>query len=187
MMKQRILNAGFLLGILGIFLTVSGCGAAHVRKEMQALDLDRYEKVYISDVRVYSLEKSAKDNKALLAKIEEWKVFARKELESYVEDSRYELLKNPPTANESVLLADLDIKVTYGNRALRYWGFFGAGAGGVDSTLTVADSRTREKKFIAKGASDLTIGFFGGNMEAVLKSNIENLIKQYPKRPGEFN
>ena len=187
MMRQRISNAGFLLGIFGVFVTVSGCGAAHVRKELQAFDLDRYEKVYISDVRVYSLEKSAKDNKALLAKIEEWKVFARKELESYVKDSRYELLKNPPTANESVLLADLDIKVAYGNKALRYWVGFGAGSGGVDSTLTVTDSRTGEKKFIAKGESDLSMGAFGGNMEAVLKSNIENLIKQYPKRPGEFN
>jgi hypothetical protein len=187
MIGRRLLNAGLLMGIIGISLTLIGCGAAHVRREVQASDLDSYDAVYISDVRVYSLEKSAKNNKVLIAKIEEWKAFARKELESYVKDSRYELMKNPPTGKERVLLADLDIKVTYGNRALRYWVGFGAGAGRIKSILTATDSRTGEQKFIAKGDSNLSVAAFGGDMDAVLRSNIKKLIEQYPKRPGEFS
>ena len=183
MIRRRVLEFGFIVGMLGSFLAVTGCGKVHVRKAVESPDLNLYDKVYITSVKVYSEEESAKDNKDLLAKIEEWKIYARSEMESYVKNSRYQLLLTPPTEKERVLLVDLDIKVTYGNKALRYWVGFGAGAGGVDSRLTVTDSRTGEKKFEVTGDSDLSVGSFGGNMEAVLKSNIKSLIEQYPKRP----
>ncbi|MBL0059033.1 MAG: DUF4410 domain-containing protein [Elusimicrobia bacterium] len=183
MIQRKILGIGLIVGMLGGFLTVTGCGKVHVRKAVWSSDLHLYDKVYITDVKVYSEEESAKGNKDLLAKIEEWKTYARSEMESYVKNSRYQLLLTPPTEKDRVLLVKLDIKVTYGNKALRYWVGFGAGSGGVDSRLTVTDSRTGEKKFEVTGDSDLSVGAFGGNMEAVLKSNIKSLIEQYPKRP----
>jgi hypothetical protein len=183
---KRLRTVGLLLGLVGILTGLTGCGKVHVRKEVESSDLDLYKKVYITDVRVYSEEKSAQTNQELQSKIQEWKVFARNEMESYVKGSRYELMSTPPTEKEKVLLVDLDIKIAYGNKALRYWVGFGAGSGGVDSKLTVTDNRSGEKKFVAVGESDLSIGAFGGNMEEVIRSNIKNLIAQYPKRTGEF-
>ncbi len=79
----------------------------------------------------------------------------------------------------------LDIDMVYGSRAKRYWGGFGAGRGSVDSVLTVSDNQTGEQKFRAVAESDLSVGGFGGSMEAVLKENVRELVDQYPRAPDE--
>lgn len=150
---------------------------------MASPDLHQYEKVYISDIRVYSKEEAAKDNAELQAKMDEWKLFARNELEGYLNDSHYRLVEKIPPDGEQVLVVDLDINLAYGNRALRYWVGFGAGKGGVNSVLIVADSKTGEEKFRAVAESDLAMGGFGGDMEGVLKANIKELVDQYPDAP----
>jgi hypothetical protein len=114
--------------------------------------------------------------------MDEWEVFARGELEDYVNDSHYQLINQPPAITEKALIINLDIDLTYGNRALRYWIGFGAGKGGVDSVLTAIDSETGDEKFRATAESDLSVGAFGGDMEAILKQNIRELVDQYPRR-----
>ncbi len=104
--------------LLLLVLTLYGCGAAHVRTDMESTDLHQYENVFISEVRVYSEED-------------------------------------------------------------------GAGKGSVASVLMVTDSQTGEDKFRAAADSDMTMGAFGGDMEAVLKKNVRALVDQYPRAPDE--
>jgi hypothetical protein len=177
------LKRPYLLSLLIMIVTLYGCGAAHVRTEVASNDLHQYDKVHISDVRVYSLEESAKTNEELKAKMDEWKIFARRELEAYINESHYQLVEENQPDNPLLLIVDLDINIAYGNRAMRYWVGFGAGKGGVDSTLIVTDNITGQEKFRAVAESDLAIGGFGGNMEKVLKSNIKKLVDQYPEAP----
>jgi hypothetical protein len=124
---------------------------------------------------------AAKDNEALQVKMVEWESFSRDELESYVNESHYQLMNEAPVSGEKALVVNLDIDLVYGNRAARYWGGFGAGKGSVDSVLTVTDSQTGEEKFRAVAESDLAMGAFGGDMGSVLKGNIKQLVDQYPR------
>lgn len=55
------------------------------------------------------------------------------------------------------------MNVQYGNRALRWAVSFGAGKGGVNSILTVKDSKTWDIKYKAHADSDLAMGGAGGD------------------------
>lgn len=181
MRPDKLLNSHFPLTLLLLAATLNGCGVAHVRTEVESSDLHEYDKMFISEVDVHSQEVAAQDNAELQDKMVEWEAFSRAELEGYVNDSHYQLMSEPPTGTEKALVAILDIDLVYGSRAARYWGGFGAGKGSVDSVLTVIDSQTGEKKFEAVAESDMAMGAFGGDMGAVLKKNIQDLVDQYPR------
>ena len=185
MNAERSLTSHLSPTLLLLVLTLYGCGAAHVRTDMASADIHQYEKIFISEVDVHSQEESARNNTELQAKMDEWEIFARGELEAYVNDSHYQLLAEPPGAAEKALIINLDIDMVYGSRAKRYWVGFGAGRGSVDSVLTVSDSQTGEQKFRAVAESDLSVGGFGGNMEEVLKKNVRELVDQYPRAPDD--
>jgi hypothetical protein len=182
MNSENSLTSHFPLTLLFLVTTLYGCGVAHVRTDVASSDLHQYDKVFISEVKVQSQEAAAQDNAVLQTQMDEWEVFARGELEDYVNDSHYQLINQPPAITEKALIINLDIDLTYGNRALRYWIGFGAGKGGVDSVLTAIDSETGDEKFRATAESDLSVGAFGGDMEAILKQNIRELVDQYPRR-----
>jgi len=176
--------------LLLLVLTLIGCGPTHVRTdhvrtEMASADIHQYEKVFILGVDVDSQEETARDSAELQAKMDEWEIFARGELESYVNDSHYQMLTEPPGAAEKALIMNLDIDMVYGSRAKRYWVGFGAGRGSVDSVLTASDNQTGEQKFRAVAESDLSVGGFGGDMGEVLKKNVRELVDQYPRAPDE--
>lgn len=185
MNSENLLTSFFPLTLLLLVTTLYGCGAAHVRTDVASSDLHQYDKVFISEVKVHSQEAAAQDNAELQTQMDEWEVFARGELENYVNDSHYQLISQPPAITEKALIINLDIDLTYGNRALRYWVGFGAGKGGVYSVLTAADSETGVEKFRAVAESDLVMGGFGGDIEAVLKQNIWELVDQYPRVADE--
>lgn len=170
------------LAVFSMILFLTACGAAHVRTDVNANDLFSYDNVLIKEVKVYSLEAAAKDNDALQLKLKDWEMFSRNELESYVENSQYKLVDSIDAATGQTLLVDLDVNVTYGNRALRWAVGFGAGKGGVNSVLTVKDAQSGEVKFRARADSDLSMGGAGGDVGAVLKRNIRKLVDQYPER-----
>ena len=185
MNTENQLTGCFSLTLLLLVTTLYGCGVAHVRTDVASSDLHQYDKVFISEVNVHSQEAAAQDNAVLQAQMDEWEVFARGELENYVNDSHYQLISQPPAITEKALIINLDIDLTYGNRALRYWVGFGAGKGGVDSVLMATDSETGDEKFRAVAESDLSVGAFGGDMEAILKQNIKELVDQYPRVADE--
>ncbi len=184
MNTEYSLNNYFRVTILFLVATLYGCGAAHVRTDVESSDLYDYDQAFISEVKVYSEEEAAEDNEKLQTDMKEWEVFARGELEDYLNESHYQLISQPPASNVKALILNLDIKMTYGSRALRYWVGFGAGKGGVDSVLTVTDSLTGEDKFRAVSDSDMAVGAFGGDMEKVLEKNVAALLDQFSTVAG---
>ncbi len=185
MYPENSLNSHFRLALMFLVATLNGCGVAHVRTEVESSDLHQYDKVFISKIDVHSQEEAAQDNAKLQELMIEWESFARDELEGYVNESHYQLMSEPPTSDEKALVITLDADLAYGNRALRWAVGFGAGQGGVDSVLTVTDSQTGEEKFRAVAESDLVMGGAGGDMQATLKKNIEQLVDQYPRAADE--
>ncbi|MDO8864275.1 hypothetical protein Q6D67_21645 [Haliea sp. E1-2-M8] len=171
-------TSSFILLATTCFL-LFGCGTAHVKTDIQADNMHAYKNVLIEDVRVYSSEESAKTNAPLQEKLKDWELYSRQQLQSHVNSSKYTLVENLDEANGSTLLIDLDINVKYGNRALRWAVGFGAGKGGVDSTITVKDAETGVVKYKAQADSDLSMGGAGGDIGNVLKENISKLLKQY--------
>lgn len=179
------MNSISILRLSVLIITTSilaGCGAAHVRTEVASVDLHDYDFVYVENVNVHSEEASAEDNDKLQKMMIEWEQFARSEFENYVHESHYKLIEQLPDNPQKTLIANLDIDLKYGNRSLRYWVGFGAGKGGVNSVLSVRDAVSEEEKFRSAAESDLAMGGFGGDMQAVLKKNIRELVEQYPRR-----
>ena len=168
-----------ILSVIGISFLLYACGTAHVKTDVAAQDLHQYANIFIQDVRVYSNEASAKNNAPLQEKLKGWQSYTRGQLETYVNSSKFTLVQSLDDIKVDTLLIDLDVNVKYGNRALRWAVGFGAGKGGVDSTLTVKDAKTGEVKYKAYADSDLSGGGAGGDIGDVLEENIRELIKQY--------
>ena len=170
-----------LLASTTLFL-LSGCGVAHITTKEQANDLQSYNQVYINTVDIHSQEPNAATNAKLQNKMVEWESFARNQLENHVQKSNYSLIQSEDQITDNTLIVNLDIDLVYGSRAARYFGGFGAGKGSVDSLLTASDQKTNNVKFKAVAESDLAVGFFGGDMQGVLKDNIKELVQQYPAK-----
>ncbi len=166
-----------LLSIITISFLLHACGVAHVKTEVIAQDINQYTNIFIQNVRVYSNEASAKNNAALQEKLKSWESHSRGQIESYINASKFTLVQSLDDTKGDTLLIDLDVNVMYGNRALRWVVGFGAGKGGVDSTLTVKDAKTGEVKYRGHGDSDLSVGITGGDMGDVLEKNIRKLLK----------
>jgi len=171
-----------LLLTASLVLLFSGCSTTNARTEINVKTNMEYQNVVINDIKVYSEEDSAKTNAPLQQKFKTWQTYANNQLSQHVESSKYNLLtsnKNMPPAS---LLYDLDVNIIYGNRALRWAVGFGAGKGGVHSTLTVRDANTAKIIYQGKGDSELKGGGLGGDMDAILKQNIAALLKRYSMR-----
>ncbi len=170
--------------LLLVLTTLYGCGVAHVRTEVASANWSGYQAAYVKDVRVYSKEEAAKDNQALQDKMVEWHAQSLTQINNYLGRSRLTLLTDPPVESSRTLAVEIDTEVRYGNRALRYFVGFGAGRGGVTSTLTATDADSGAVKFQAESKSNLSVGIGGGDMGRVLKSNITELIKQFGSESG---
>jgi hypothetical protein len=168
-----------LIFLLMTFSLLYGCGAAHVKTDVEAQNIEKYENVLIQKVKVYSNEAAAQENAPLQEKLKGWESYSRGQLEEYLNSSKHKLITSLDEAQGNTLLVDLDVNVKYGNRALRWVAGFGAGKGGVDSTLIVKDAKTGQIKYKASADSDLSVGFAGGDIGSVLKENIKELIKKY--------
>jgi hypothetical protein len=161
-----------------IFTTfLFGCSSLKINTEVEASNFDRYENVYVRDVKVYSNEKNAAGNKALQVKISEWKGFVREELNAYVNSSEFNTVDASKGAE--TLVIDMDVEVVYGNRFLRWFVGFGAGRGQVDTVLTVTDAETQKIKFKAVANSEVRGGGGGGDVGKLLQNNIRHLMKKY--------
>jgi len=166
-----------LIFTTGVFLF--GCASTNLKTDVQSQDVSLYEKIYIGEVRVYSNEVAAKSNVALQKKLKSWEEYSRQQLEGYASDSRLALVDTLEGNTGNTLTIDLDVNVQYGNRALRWAVGFGAGKGGVDSSLVVKDPETGAVKYKAQANSELTMGGAGGDIGDVLEKNIKKLIAQY--------
>lgn len=187
----------FLAAVL--LLLLSACSSSPVRTQTQADDLGRYRNAYIADVIVRSTEDSANARK----ENREVEQFARFELQRIIEESQYRYLAQRPASPVAemdgagdaadaevaapisdelakTLAVTLDMRITWGSRALRYMVGFGAGKGRISSTLTVKDAASGEVKYRSSKDSMIAMGLFGGSMEAVVRQNIADLLAEYP-------
>lgn len=154
-----------------------GCSSLKINTEVEASNFDRYQNVYIRDIKVYSNEKNAAKNDALQARISEWKEYTRGQLNTYVNSTDFNMVGSKKR-NETLVI-DMDVEVVYGNRFLRWFVGFGAGRGKVDTVMTVYDAKTNAVKFKAVANSDLKGGGGGGDVGKLLQNNIRHLMKQY--------
>ncbi|GAB1266190.1 hypothetical protein NBRC116493_34730 [Aurantivibrio infirmus] len=182
-MKNKIGKNTALLLLASLLTMLVGCGSVHTRTDIAGESLDQYKIAYIVEPKVYSMEEAAETNKALQDKLWSWKSFAQKDLESYFHGNGYKVVFDLPNVyTQEIMMVDLDVNVKYGNRALRYWVGFGAGAGSVDSVLKIMDLESGEELFKAVAESDLSVGRYGGDVGAVVKKNIQALVNQVPIR-----
>ena len=170
---------GRLFSLSALILITSACGVAHVNTETAPINLSQYELAQIGDVKVYSEEANAQNNEPLQAKLIEWTESATNQLENAIAQSSLTLQSSTEPSSSRTLIFSLDSNVRYGNRALRWAVGFGAGKGGVETVLSVVDAATGEQVYRATASSDLSMGGAGGNMDAVFRSNINELIAQY--------
>ncbi len=168
--------------LIPMMVMLYGCGGAHVRTEVATQDWAEYESVYLQRVQVYSKEPSAKDNEALHQKMREWHAYTVEQIQGYLTQTPLEVLEQEPTSAGRTLAVKFDVEVQYGNRALRYFIGFGAGKGGVYSTLTLTDADSGEIKYKAHSNSELQFGVVGGDVGQIFESNINELISRFDSK-----
>ena len=159
-------------------MLLCGCGAAHIKKITDAYNLGNYKNIYVADVSVNSTEQK----EDLVALNESFSKDAKEEIIRTLEKKTNYLLIDKPDQNvNQTLIIETEIKIAYGNRALRYFVGFGAGKGSVVSTLRVKDNVSGGIKLELVSESDLAVGIFGGDMRQVVKENIKKLADQLEK------
>lgn len=174
-MKSNILKVTIILCFV-VFM--QACGTVHhIQPGITSQDINKYANAYIAKIDISSKEQSAGPIKVN----EKMRAYAKQRLEELIKRSAYKQVTSLDSSNEGILAFKLEIKIVYGSRGARYWGGgLGAGKGTVNSTLEVVDSVSGDIKYSASGASELTMGSYGGSMEPVIKQNIDKLLNGYP-------
>ncbi len=164
-----------LLAVACVVMLLQACGTAHIKPGAVAEDLSLYKNAYIGSVDLSSKEADAEVD----ATNKKMKSYATMRLAETIQSNAFTLVSSNTDLQNS-LLFDLDIDIVYGNRAARYFIGFGAGKGTMRSVLTVKDKTTGKVVYSATGASDLSVGAFGGSMESVIKNGIDKLLQGFP-------
>lgn len=160
---------------IALALLLQACGTLNVRPGTAPANLNQYSKGFIEEIDISSREQNGDS----LDANSRMKSYAQQQLEALIKKSPHELV--PANSNNGTLAFHLDIDIIYGSRAARYWnGLSGAGRGSVNSTLKVVDKKSGETIYTSTAASTLKMGFFGGSMESVIKTNIDKLLSTYP-------
>lgn len=162
-----------------VVLLVSGCGTAHVRTDQAAEPLDSYTQLHVDNVTVSSTEKGEK----FATLNEEFDEYATSRLLEVIKEvDRFQLVPDEQVSEMSTIIAETNIDVNYGSRAKRYWVGFGAGKGMVRSTLVLRDAASKETLLQLSSDSDLTVGAFGGSMDATIRDNIDELMAELKRQ-----
>jgi hypothetical protein len=159
----------------GCVLLLQACGAPHIRPAVMTDDIGQYAEAYIANVEVTSVEQNIDSLEAN----KRTKDYATQNLEKVIKAAGYKLVAVSTAPAKGVLAFNLNFRVVYGSRSARYWGGFGAGKGSVNSTLEIRDSLTKEIKYSVQGASDLSVGGFGGSMEDTIRENADRLLDAF--------
>jgi hypothetical protein len=115
---------------------------------------------------------SKEQNPDALSLNAQWKTMATDELQSLL------VSKNIAASSNGQATVGCRIEVAYGNRALRYFVGFGAGAGHMRVTIELKDS-TGTVRYAANSEADLAIGAFGGDMSQVARKTIQAAVKEF--------
>lgn len=154
--------------LLIALLILTGCGNVHNAVKPNTNVAGQYQQATIQPIIVSSTDKKAE----VLALHEEWKKLAEDKLRQLLAQKK---ITETDNAKASIVC---HIEAEYGNRALRYFVGFGAGAGHVTVTIEMKDP---DGKVLYSGSSkaDLAIGVFGGDMKATAKKAIEAAVTEF--------
>lgn len=150
---------------------LSGCGGIHSTVTTPPNSVVGLKLAVISPVAVTSKEQNAD----ALALNDEAKKLAAEELQSMLAS------KGIAGGVEGDVLVTCAIDITYGNKALRYFVGFGAGAGHIKVRLTLKDA-SGSVRYATLTESDLAIGAFGGDMKKVMREAIRAAVKEVGSR-----
>jgi len=173
---KKILMLTTLIGVLAL----TGCASTKVENNVPPSNMAGYENIYITEVKVESTERNAAGNEALKVKLSDWQQYSTNQLEEYIQSSQFEAINSIDGKTEKTLSIDLYVNVQYGNRALRWAaGIFGAGKGGVSSTLTAKDAVTDKVLYRATALTEMKGGGAGGDINNILVDNVRKLIETF--------
>ena len=151
-----------------VTLALSACGVPHHTVVTQPNNLVMFKQVTLLPVEVSSGEQSPD----ALAVNEKWKKWAMDELQSLM------ATKNIEVSSNSQATVACRIEIVYGNRALRYFIGFGAGAGHIQVDITLKDSNGIVR-YATNSKADLAVGVVGGDMSQVVQDTIETAVKEF--------
>lgn len=158
----------FAMFAVAVFaLGLSACGAVHSRVITPPDNIVVLKQVTLLPVEVVSQEQ----NPDALSLNAQWKTMATDELQSLL------VSKNIAASSNGQATVGCRIEVTYGNRALRYFVGFGAGAGHMRVIIELKDTMGAVR-YAANSEADLSIGGFGGDMSQVARKTIEAAVKE---------
>lgn len=162
-----------ILPLLMVVLLTTACGGIQTRVLSDPAGDLRAQPVTVLDSDVTSKEQypnALEENKR-------WKAISERKLAALMSRKR---IATGPDANRTVQAV---LKVTYGNRALRYWVGFGAGSGHISVTISMRDA-AGNTLYSVESAGKLSVGAFGGSMESVIESAIDAAIKEFEAELG---
>ncbi|MDB4974050.1 MAG: hypothetical protein JWN48_2391 [Myxococcaceae bacterium] len=166
------------LALVFLAVSIAACGHAHPTLHVPPSNPASFRQVQIGTVSVVSMDEKAATNMALQAKLREWQAIASQGLRQTVEETHAQIVDASSGPGTAAPVLSLTSEVVYGNRTLRWISYGGAGRGGVTSRLIATDP-TGARLFDASMASDLAVGFLGGNVDKVFRKNIEALLEEY--------
>lgn len=147
---------------------LSACGGIHSTVMTQPDNIGMFKEVMLIPPEVIS-EKQDADTLALN---EELKQIATDELRSSLESKSIVLSDNGKAT------VGCHIEVNYGNRALRYFVGFGAGAGHIRVKIELKDENG-VTRYATSSEADLAMGGFGGSMSEVARNAIKKGVKDF--------
>lgn len=149
-------------------LTLSGCGGIHNVVNTSSNTAGQYRQLAVLPVELSSTDTSPQ----VVALHEEWKKFAADQIQQLL------AVKGITAADQGETGIVCHIEVAYGNRALRYFVGFGAGAGHVTVAI---EMKGAGGKVLYSGTSkaDLAIGAFGGDMKDTVRKTIQAAVKEF--------
>jgi hypothetical protein len=151
-------------------ITLSACGGVKNYVEKQPGDLAKFKQVSVGTVAVSSKE-SNPDATAFNA---QWKSMLTDRLQGMLQD-------RGRLASKAKTRVDAQVHVVYGNRALRYWVGFGAGAGSIRIVIELKDA-AGSVVYSTRTEADLGMGMFGGDMSKVASKAIDAAVADFGKR-----
>jgi hypothetical protein len=167
------------IGLVCVFIiNFVGCGGTSVRTIQGPKDISNYNKIYVADPDVSSVEQEEKH----IASNAEYTQFARDTIINTLKEKGTFSLIESLSSSPGSLSVETKIDLRYGNRAMRYMVGFGAGSGSIVCNLKLKDISSGEIKLEMESNSTLAIGAFGGSMGAVIEANIKKTVREFAKK-----
>lgn len=164
--------------LITVVMLMAGCASTTKPEHfMSSPDMPTYKYLQISELDIAS---DSTDPGALEANTRIIQSFKDTASES-VSKTAIKVIDPSKGADETsgVLVLKGKVDVHYGSRALRYWVGFGAGKGYATITIKGIDKSTNEEKYSDETSIELSMGGFGGSVEAMIKNEIAVMIKKF--------